>query len=103
MQGSQTRLRARVREMLGESAEPDIADGLVSAVSLVDELLDVDPSDSRHMFWEGMKRLFFAMREIEPEDLHNETMADFLKAMDDVSNVLQRLGNKRRARHGKIQ
>jgi hypothetical protein len=103
VQGSQTRLRARVREMLGESIEPDISGGLASVVSVVDELLDVDPSDARHMFWEEMKRLFFAMREIEPEDLDDETMEDFLKAVDQISNVLQRIEKKRRARSGKIK
>jgi hypothetical protein len=49
VQGSQTRLRTRVREMLGESAEPDIAGELGSAVSTVDELLDIDPSDPCHL------------------------------------------------------
>ena len=98
--GSQPRLRTRVRELLGELAGPDIAGGLGSAASTVDELLDVDPSDSRHMFWEEMKRLFFAMREIEPEDLDDETMDDFLRAMDEVSNVLQRIEKKRKARRG---
>jgi hypothetical protein len=98
VQGSQTRLRTRVRELLGESAGPDIPGGMASVVSMVDELLDVDPSDARHMFWEEMKRLFFAMREVEPEDLDDETMDDFLKAMDQVSNVLQRIEKKRRAR-----
>jgi hypothetical protein len=34
------------------------------------------------MFWEEMKRLFYAMKEIEPEDLDEETMDDFLGAMD---------------------
>jgi hypothetical protein len=101
VQGSQTRLRTRVRELLGESQEPDISGGLGSVVSMVDELLDVDPSDARHMFWEEMKRLFFSMREVEPEDLDDETMEDFLKAMDQVSNVLQRIEKKRRVRERK--
>jgi hypothetical protein len=92
--GSQTRLRTRVRELLGESVGLDIPGGLASVVSMVDELLDVDPSDARHMFWEEMKRLFFAMREVEPEDLDDETMDDFLKAVDQVSNVLQRIEKK---------
>jgi hypothetical protein len=48
-----------------------------------------------------MKRLFFAMREVEPEDLDDETMDDFLKAMDQVSNVPQRVEKKRRVRSGK--
>ncbi len=68
---------------------------------MVDELLDVAPSDARHMFWEEMKRLLFAMREVEPEDLNDETMDDFLKAMDQVSNVIQRIEKKQRARSGK--
>jgi hypothetical protein len=50
VQGSQTRLRSQVRELLGESTGPDITGGLASVVSTVDELLDVGPSDARHMF-----------------------------------------------------
>jgi hypothetical protein len=99
MQGSQTRLRERVKELLGESKQPEISEGLASVVIKVDELLEVDPSDARHMFWEEMKRLFFAMREIEPEDLNEETMNDFLQAMDGVSNVLFRIEKRRNARH----
>jgi hypothetical protein len=87
--------------MLGETIEPDISGGLGSAMSMVDELLDVDPSDARHMFWEEMKRLFFAMQEIEPEDLDDETMEDFLKAMNQVSNIIQWIEKKRRARERK--
>jgi hypothetical protein len=68
---------------------------------MVDEMLDVDPSDSRHMFWEEMKRLFFAMRESGPEDVDDETMEDFLKAMDEVSNVLQRIERERKMRERK--
>ena len=78
--------------------EPDISDGMGSVVSLVDELLEVAPSDARHMFWEETKRLFFAMREVEPEDLDNETIGDFLRAIDEVSNILQKIEKKSRAR-----
>jgi hypothetical protein len=98
VQGSQTRLRERVKELLGESKRPEISEGLVSVVLKVDELLEVDPSDARHMFWEEMKRLFFAMREIEIDDLDEEIMDEFLKAMDGVSNVLYRLEKRRNAR-----
>ncbi|MCA1634460.1 MAG: hypothetical protein LC802_12390 [Acidobacteria bacterium] len=51
------------------------------------------------MFWEEMKRLFYAMREIELEDLDEETMDDFLAAMDGVSNVLFRVERRRQERH----
>jgi hypothetical protein len=100
VQGSQTRLRARVRELLGEAERVEVSPGAMAAVvTKVDEMLEVDPSDARHMFWEEMKRLFYAMREIELEDLDDETMDDFLKAMDGVSNVLFRVGRRRQERH----
>lgn len=103
VQGSQTRLRARVKELLGETSVPEVtAEGMTAIIARADELLEIDPSDTRHMFWEEMKRLFFAMREIEPEDLDEQTMDDFLQAMDGVSNVLYRIEKRRqkRARHG---
>jgi hypothetical protein len=103
VQGSQTRLRARVKDLLGESGGTGVSEGLASAVTKVDEMLEVDPSDTRHMFWEEMKRLFFAMREIEPEDLNEETMDDFLRAMDGVSNVLHRLEKGRQKRKSQRQ
>jgi hypothetical protein len=75
VQGSQTRLRARVKEMLGEAAQEQVSsEGLLEAVAKADELLEVDPGDTRHLFFEEMKRIFFAMREIEAEDLDEEIM-----------------------------
>ena len=100
VQGAQTRLRARVKELLGETQEPEISsESMTGVVARVDELLEVDPSDARHMFWEEMKRLFYAMREVEPEDLDEETMNDFMAAMDGVSNVIFRIERRRRERH----
>jgi len=103
VQGSQTRLRARVKDLLGESGGAGVSEGLALVVTKVDEMLEVDPSDTRHMFWEEMKRLFFAMREIEPEDLDEETMDDFLRAIDGVSNVLHRLEKRRQKRKSQSQ
>jgi hypothetical protein len=100
VQGSQMRLRARVQELLGETERAEVSSGAMAAVvTKVDEMLEVDPSDARHMFWEEMKRLFYAMREIELEDLDDETMDDFLKAMDGVSNVLFRVERRRQEQH----
>lgn len=100
VQGSQTRLRARVKELLGEAERSEISSAaMAGVVTKVDEMLEVDPSDARHMFWEEMKRLFYAMREVELEDLDEETMDDFLAAMDGVSNVLFRVERRRQERH----
>lgn len=99
VQGSQTRLRARVKELLGETQEPEISsESMAKVVAQVDEMLEIDPHDTRHMFWEEMKRIFFAMREIQPEDLDDETMDEFMSAMDQLSNILYRIEKKRQKR-----
>jgi len=99
VRGSQPRLRARVREVLGEVPSSEITSGqMTTVVSRIDEMLEIDPSDTRHLFWEEMKRLFFAMRDTEPEDLDDEMMSDFLAAMDGVSNVLYRIERRRKER-----
>ena len=105
VQGSQTRLRARVKELLGEAGEQAVSsETIASVVTKVDDMLEIDPGDARHLFWEEMKRLFFAMREVEQEDLDDEILEQFLSAVDGVSNVLYRLERRRRERHrqGKV-
>lgn len=99
VQGSQNRLRVRVKEVLGEgAAEAVSSQNMASVVARADELLEIDPHDSRHLFWEEMKRIFFAMREIELEDLDEEMMGEFVGAVDHVSNVLNKIKRKRRER-----
>jgi hypothetical protein len=99
VQGSQTRLRARVKEMLGEAENEVISsEAMATVLAKADELLEVDPSDSRHVFWEEMKRIFFAMREIEPEDLNEEVMSQLMDAVDELSNALNRVEQLRAKR-----
>jgi hypothetical protein len=99
VQGSQTRLRERVKETLGESSSARVSsEGVAEVVMKADELLEVDPGDTRHLFFEEMKRIFFAMREIEAEDLDEDILDDFLRAVDQVSNVLYRIEKNRRER-----
>ena len=103
VQGSQTRLRVRVKELLGEVSTSAItSEGMAAALSKTDELLEVNPGDSRHMFWEEMKRLFYAMKEIEPDDLDEETMNEFLAAIDGVSNVIVRIERRKQERHREL-
>jgi hypothetical protein len=104
VQGSQNRLRDRVRELLGEGRAQSVnSENMASVIERVDELLEIDPSDARHLFWEEMKRLFFAMREIQPEDLDEQALNDFLAAMDGVSNVLYKIEMRRRKRELKTR
>lgn len=104
VQGSQTRLRARVKELLGESDTRTVSsENMSQVVAQVDELLEIDPQDTRHLFWEEMKRVFYAMREVKLEDLDNETMDEFMGAMDRVSNVLFRIEKRRKGRETKTE
>lgn len=102
VQGSQNRLRMRVKELLGEpigdGASEITSQAMRQVVDRVDEMLEIDPADTRHLFWEEMKRLFYAMREIEPDDLEEDVLEDFMRAMDEVSKVLYRIERRRQQR-----
>jgi hypothetical protein len=69
---------------------------MVGVVQKVDELLEIDPSDKRHLFYEEMKRLFYAMREIQPEDVDDESLDQFMAAADQLSNAIYSIELKRR-------
>jgi len=71
---------------------------MTTIVQKVDELLEIDPADKRHIFYEEMKRLFYAMREIEPEDVDEEILERFMSASDELSNVIYSIELKRRQR-----
>jgi hypothetical protein len=104
VQGSQTRLRARVKEMLGEIKANEVSsEAMATVLAKADELLEVDPSDSRHVFWEEMKRIFFAMREIEPEDLNEEVLSQLMDAVDELSNALNRVEQLRAKRRKRAE
>lgn len=98
-QGSQNGLRSRVKELLGEAKADGVTSQAMTAVlAKADELLEVDPSDSRHIFWEEMKRIFFAMKEIQPEDLNEEVLGQLMEAVDELSNALNRVAQLRSRR-----
>jgi hypothetical protein len=95
--GSQNSLRSRVREILGEVVTVSSRE-MAGVMQKVDELLEIDPSDKRHLFYEEMKRFFYAMREIEPEDVDDDSLDEFMTATDQLSNAIYRIELKRRQR-----
>jgi hypothetical protein len=70
---------------------------MASAVERVDELLKLDPTDTRHLFWEELKRVFYAMRDVSSEDLDDKILEDLMKAVDEVTKVLLRIEKRRKA------
>jgi hypothetical protein len=102
--GSQNRLRDHVKDLLGEGRASEVNTRSMTAVlQRVDELLEIDPSDARHMFWEELRRLFYSMREIQPEDLDEQILEEFMGAMDKVSNIINRIEVRRRKREQQLQ
>lgn len=92
-QGSQNSMRTRVKEILGEVVTVTTEE-MTTVVQKADELLEIDPSDKRHFFYEEMKRLFFAMKEIRPEDVDDESLDQFMAAADQLSNTIYAIQQK---------
>lgn len=69
---------------------------MTGVVQKVDELLEIDPADKRHFFYEEMKWLFYTMREIQPDDIDDESPNQFMAAADQLPNVTYTIELKRR-------
>jgi hypothetical protein len=92
---SGARLRQRVNELLRASTvETGEGAGENSAVDLED-LEDFDPYDSTHLFWEQLKQLGFAFREIRREDVTDEEIEELLKASEPILAILSRIQRRR--------
>ncbi len=94
-QGSGARLRERVKEALGElrGASPVETERL--AVEKADELLEVDPLDSTHLFFEELRRIGRALREIETEKLTKEDLDRVMPILDELSAVLYQIEKRK--------
>jgi hypothetical protein len=87
-QGSQNQLRSKVKEVLGENAifsRETLAVGLQKS----DALLEFNRLDVKHIFFDTMRDLFYAIRTLQPEELLDEDIAEFMTAADSLSNTLK--------------
>jgi hypothetical protein len=103
MQGSGAGLRERVREALGELSEPSVFETEIKAVEKADELLEADPLDSSHLFFEELRRIGRALREIEPEDLTEEDVDSVMPALDQLSAVLYQIEKRKERRKQQLK
>lgn len=90
-----SRLRLRVMEALGELVEPDPAQAEMAAVEKADELLEADPVDASHLFFEELRLIGRALREIRPEEMTDEDLAEIMPAADQITLTLQRIMRRR--------
>ncbi|HKQ06952.1 MAG TPA: hypothetical protein VJ464_17615 [Blastocatellia bacterium] len=90
------RLRRRVNELLAPSKPAAAPLGSATdAVGGNEPLEDFDPYDSTHLFWEQIKQLGFAFREITREDLTDEDIQQLIDACDPVWDVLLRIKRRK--------
>jgi hypothetical protein len=94
-QGSGTLLRARVKEALGELHEPDPTETELLAVGKADELLEADPLDASHLFFEELRMISRALREIGPEEVTDEDLAEIMPAVDQITLTLQKIARRK--------
>jgi hypothetical protein len=89
-------LRQRVNELLKRPEVTTRSDE--SSVENLEDLEDFDPYDPTHLFWEQIKQLGFAFREIRREDVLDEEIEELLKASEPIMAVLSRIQRRREQR-----
>lgn len=95
------KLRHRVAELLGASS----AEAEVAIDNSVDQdLEDFDPYDPTHLFWDQIKQLGFALRNIRREDVMEEEVDELLRATEPVLTVLARIQRRKEKKsHNKLR
>jgi hypothetical protein len=87
MKLSGPKLRERVIEVLRSKSSVEGADE--QNVEGID-LEDFDPYDPTHLFWEQLKQLGFAFREIKRQDVTDDEIEELLKASEPIMTILNR-------------
>jgi len=102
-QGSGAGLRQRVKEALGELITPSLVETERMAVEKADELLDADPLDSSHLFFEELRRIGRALREVAPEDLTEEDVGRVMPVLDELGAVLYQIEKRKERQKQKLK
>jgi hypothetical protein len=76
-------------------SEPSVVETEIVAVEKSDELLQADPLDSTHLFYEELRCIGHALREIEPEDLTEEGVDSVMPVLDQLSTVLYQIEERK--------
>jgi hypothetical protein len=96
IKASGERLRRRVNEMLGTKptsrASPSEPANLLQDV---EDLEDFDPYDPTHLFWDQIKQLGFAFRDIHREDVTDNEVEELLKASEPVMTIVTKIQRRK--------
>ena len=94
-------LRQRVKEAPGELREPDPTETEILAVEKVGELLETDPPDASHLFFEESRMISRALREIGPEEITHEDLSEIMLAVDQITLMLQKIAKRKESEKAK--
>ncbi|MDQ3920472.1 MAG: hypothetical protein M3348_18580 [Acidobacteriota bacterium] len=92
---SGSRLRQRVNELLRSPVAETVEGTDDESAAEFEDLEDFDPYDSTHLFWEQLKQLGFAFREIRREDVTDEEIEELLKASEPILAILSRIRRRK--------
>lgn len=94
---SGARLRQRVNEILSAKSRESREISLSPILAIEEEqaLEDFDPYDPSHLFWEEIKNLGFAFREIKREDLDDDLLNELLNASEPLWGVLEKIKRRK--------
>ncbi|MBA3766289.1 MAG: hypothetical protein H0W99_04740 [Acidobacteria bacterium] len=65
-------------------------------VESLEDLEDFDPYDPTHLFYDEIKRLGFALREVRPEDLTDDLLEEYLRSCKPLWAVLAKIQRRRK-------
>jgi hypothetical protein len=104
-QASGERLRRRVNELLSTPAgEERVSSESGETAQEWENLEDFDPYDPTHLFWDQIKQLGFAFREIRREDVTDEEVEELLKASEPVMALVAKIQRRKgQAQAGKLK
>jgi hypothetical protein len=88
------RLRRRINELLIAPKQESIPSA-PAALEEYSNLEDFDPYDSTHLFWEEIKQLGFAFRDIRRDDLTDELIGEILRAAQPLWAVLIKIQRRK--------
>jgi len=71
------------------------------ARSLRKRLLEADPLDASHLFFEELKMIARALREIGPEEVTDEDLGEIMPAVDQITLTLQKIARRKEREQAK--